>query len=158
MADRKSQRRLERFLRALPIAGLLSLAAGYVLFLGVFPTVAFPASGEASIPLAVLILGVTAVVAGLASEDLVAGMAAVVSSVAGGIVVAGLMGLSPLAGGLFLMDPGSMFGFLVHYGFVFLVLTFTLNLVGVIIGYGMHERFIVQRPQTFAEAAALHRK
>lgn len=156
--DRHFRLRLERFLKALVVAGLLSLAAGYVLFLGVFPTVSFPASGEAPILLAVLILGITAVIAGLASDDLAVGIGASVSSVLGGIVVAGLMGLSPLAGGLFLSDPGSLFGFLVHYGFVFLVLTFTLNMVGVIVGYGIHERFIVQRPQTFAESAALHRK
>lgn len=140
------------------LTALLSLAAGYVLFLSVFPTVAFPASGEAPVPLALLILGVSALIAGFASEDLILGMAAAVVSLFGGIAVAGLMGLAPLAEGLSLQDPGTMLGFLVRYGLVFLILTFIVNLVGVIVGYGLRERYLVQRPRSFAEAAAMHRK
>ncbi|HYM40697.1 MAG TPA: hypothetical protein VEY12_11260 [Thermoplasmata archaeon] len=131
---------------------------GYVLFLAVFPTVSFPASGEAPFPLVFLLLAASALVAGFAAEDLLVGIGAAVFSLFGGVLVAGLMGLSPLASGLYLFDPGSMFGFLVRDGFVFLVLAFTINLVGVVVGYGLRERLIVQRPRTFAESVAMHRK
>jgi hypothetical protein len=150
--------RLPRFVRGVVLTVLLSLAAGYVLFLGVFPTVAFPAGGEAPFPLAFGILGVAAVVAGFASEDLVLGLAAAIFSLFGGIAVAGLIGLAPLVEGLYLVDPGSLPGFLVHFGFVFLILTFTVNLVGVIVGYGLRERYVVRRPRSFAESVAMHRK
>jgi len=156
--DRDLQKRVRRFLRGLVLGVLLSLSAGYVLFLGVFPTVAFPASGEASFPLAFFILGISALVVGFAAEDLVMGMAAAILSLFGAIVVASLIGLAPLAAGLFLVDPGSLLGFLIREGFVFLVLAFTVNVVGVILGYGLRERYVVQRPRTFAESVALHRK
>ena len=155
---RDLQKRIRRFLWGFALAILLSLAAGYVLFLGVFPTVAFPSSGEASFPLAFFILGISALVAGFAAEDLVTAMTAAILSLFGGIAVAALIGLAPLAEGLFLVDPGSLLGFLVREGFVFLVLTFTVNVVGVIVGYGLRERYVVQRPRSFAESVASHRK
>jgi hypothetical protein len=145
-------------LRGFVLAAVLSLAVGYVLFEGVFPTIAFPVSGEASIPTSILILAASALVTGFAAEDLLLGMAAAILSIFGGVLVAGLIGLSPLAQGLFLIDPGEMPGFLVHYGFVFLVLAFIVNIVGVIFGYGIRERYVVQRPRSFAESVAMHRK
>ena len=151
-------RRLNRLLRGFLVTALMSLSVGYVLFQGVFPTVAYPASGEASIPASILILGISALVAGFASEDLLLGMAAAILSIFGGVLVAGLIGLSPLAAGLYLVDPGELPGFLVHYGIVFLVLAFIVNIVGVIFGYGIRERYIVQRPRSFAESVAMHRK
>ena len=149
---------MERILRGFILTALLSLSVGYVLFQAVFPTVSFPSTGEASIPLALLILLAAALVAGSASEDLLLGLAAAVVSPLGGVLVAGLIGLSPLVGGLSLVDPGELPGFIVHYGFVFLVLAFIANIVGVIFGYGIRERYIVQRPRSFAESVAMHRK
>lgn len=157
-SPRDLYRRLYRLLRGFSLTAVLSLAVGYVLFEGVFPTIAFPAAGEASIPASLLILGATALVAGFASEDLLLGMAAAVLSIFGGILVAGLIGLSPLAEGLFLVDPGELPGFLVHYGLVFIVLAFIANIVGVIFGYGIRERYVVQRPRSFAESVAMRRK
>lgn len=150
--------RIERLLRGFVLTALLSLSIGYVLFQAVLPTVAFPAAGEASIPIAILILGATALVAGFASEDLLLGMAAAILSMFGGVLVAGLIGLSPLAAGLYLIDPASLPGFLIHYGLVFLILAFIVNIVGVIFGYGIRERYVVQRPRSFAESVAMHRK
>lgn len=150
--------RYDRFLKGFILAALLSLAGGYVLFFGVFPTVAFPASGEAPLALVVLILLASALVAGFALEDLGTGIAVAVLSLFGGIVIAVAIALSPLAQGLYLIDPGEILGFIIHYGFVFLVLMFAVNFVGIVIGYGIHERFLVQRPRTFAEATAQHRK
>lgn len=131
---------------------------GYVLFLAVFPTVSFPASGEAPFGIILGLLAISALVAGFASEDLLEGVTAAVLSLFGGVLAAGLMGLFPLATGLVLLDPGALFGFLIRDGFVFLVLSFVVNLVGAVIGYGLRERLVVQRPQTFAESVALHRK
>lgn len=150
--------RYDRLLKGFVLATLLSLAGGYVLFLGVFPTVAFPASGEASLVLVLVILLASALVAGFGCEDLGTGVAVAVLSLIGGIAIAVAIALSPLAQGLYLVDPGEIMGFIIHYGFVFLVLMFAVNFVGVVIGYGIHERFLVQRPRSFAEAVAQHRK
>ncbi len=155
---RDLQARLRRLARGVILGSLLSLAGGYVLFFGVFPTVAFPASGEAPLPTVLLILAAVALVAGFACEDLGMGIAISVLSLFGSIAIGVAMALSPLLEGLYLLDPGEVLGFLVHYGFVFLVLMFAVNLVCVIIGYGIHERYLVQRPRTFAEAVGQHRK
>ena len=155
---RDPSRRLARLLKGIVLASLLSLASGYVLFLAVFPTVAFPPSGAAPVPLILIILAVTAFVVGFAAEDLLLATLAATLSPLGGVLVAGLMGLFPLAQGLFLMDPGSMPAFLVHYGFVFILLSFTVNIVAAIVGYGARERYIVQRPQSLREPFAAHRK
>lgn len=145
-------------MRGVVLTVLLSLSVGYVLFLAVFPTVAFPASGEAPFPIVFVVLAASALIVGFAADDLLLGITAAVVSLAGGALVAGLMGLFPIVEGLYLVDPASLAGFLVHYGFVFLILAFTVNIVGVIVGYGLKERFVVQRPQTFAESVAMHRK
>jgi hypothetical protein len=155
-------RGLRRILWGFILTALLSLAVGYVLFLTVFPTIAFPASGEAPLPLVFLVLAVSAVAAGFASEDLGMGIAAVVISIVGGIAAGGFIALSPLVEGLYLVDPSSIFGFLVHYGFVVLILSFVVNFVGVLVGYGVRERYVVQRPLqrplSLAESVARHRK
>lgn len=158
MATRDPRRRWERLLRGLLLTGFLSLSVGYVLFVAVFPTVAFPASGEAPFALVLPVLAISALVAGCASEDFLLAAAAAVLSLIGGVLVASLIGLSPLAQGLYLVDPGSLIGFLVRYGFAFLILAFVVNLVGVVIGYWIRERFIIQRPTSFAESVAMHRK
>jgi hypothetical protein len=124
---------------------LLSMASGYILFLAVFPSVAFPRSAEPSLTFLLLALP-AALVVGFASDDFALGLSAVMSSVFGGVLLATLMALSPILYGVQFFDPGSVTGFLVHYGFVYILMTLVVNMTAVLVGYAVRERVIFAHP------------
>jgi hypothetical protein len=150
--DRDLRPRVLRVARGALITLVLSLAAGYVLFLRVFPVVAFPTSGDMPLAPAVGLLALVALIAGFASDDLAVAMVASVASIVVSIAVAGLMALSPMAQGFTMLDPGSSFAFVVHYGFPFILVSFAIDVVGGIGGYAIRERYILA-PPSFQEAA-----
>ncbi len=137
---------------------LLSLCAGYVLFLRVFPVVAFPTSGDIPLGLALGLLALGALVAGFAADDLALAMVAAVLAIPFSIVVAGLMALTPLAEGFAMIDPGSSFAFVIHYGFPFILVSFAMDLAGGIGGYAVRERYILAPPSTMEAAERSQRK
>lgn len=150
--------RLRRVLRASVLTALLGLASGYVLFLGVFPTIAFPVSGDLPLGFAIGLLLLVALVGGFASEDLGAAAIAAVLSILVSIVVATLMALSPVAEGFYMLDPGSSFAFIIHYGFPFIPLAFAVNIGGALGGYAVRERYILAPPSVLEAAERSQRK
>ncbi len=137
---------------------MLGIAAGYILFLGVLPTVAFPVSGDIPLGFAIALLLGVAIVAGFASDDLAAAAIAAVLSVLVSILVATLMALSPVAEGFYMIDPGSSFAFIVHYGFPFIPLAFAVNMAGALGGYAARERYILAPPSILEAAERSQRK
>lgn len=117
---------------------VLGLSVGYVVFEGVFPTVSFPALGSASFALALAVLGLVAAAVGFATDDLTLGGIALIVSLPLGAVFASLIALSPiLFSGLYLAQPGDIPFFVAHYGLIFFVLAFVMNLVGILVGMGV---------------------
>ncbi len=137
---------------------LLGLSGGYALFLAIFPIVAFPASGDIPLGFVIALLAVVAFVAGFAADDLAVASLAAVLSVLVAILVASLMALSPVAEGFYMIDPGSSFGFVGHYGFPFIPLAFAVNLVGALGGYALRERYILAPPSVLEAAERSQRK
>jgi hypothetical protein len=150
--------RLRRFERSFVLGLLLSVSSGYTLFLGVFPTIAFPPSSEASIVFLILIEGAAAVVVGFAADELPTAVAIGLLSIFGGIAVASLMAWSPVLEGLSFYDPSAVPDFLLHYGIIFILLNFGVNLAFVLVGYALRERYIIARPLPVGEPRPSYRK
>ncbi len=121
---------------------VLGLSVGYVVFEGVFPTVSFPSMGSASFVLAIAVLGLVAAATGFATDDLTLGGVALIVSLPLGAFFASLMALSPiLVSGLYLAQPGDIPFFIAHYGLIFFILAFVVNLVGILVGMGLRGRY-----------------
>lgn len=150
--------RMLRVVRGAVVTALLGLASGYVLFLAIFPTVAFPTSGDIPLAFAIGMLFLAAFVGGFAADDLAVAAVAAVLSVPVSVVIATLMALSPVAEGFYMVDPGSSFAFVIHYGFPFLPLAFAVNLVGALGGYALRERYILAPPSVLEAAERSQRK
>jgi hypothetical protein len=134
-------------LRTVSLAAVLGLAGGYVVFYGVFPLTGIPAAGEASVPFMIAFLGFTAVLVGLATENLgemifQSFLALFLSGAA-----ASAMALSPAFVGVEFVAPDSVPVFMFHYGFVLFVLGFIVDLVGTSIGLALRERYFLHSRQ-----------
>jgi len=127
------------------LAAVLGLASGYVIFYGIFPVSGVPASGEASVPWMLVLLGVTSILVGLATENLSEMIFEVfLGLLLGGAVVTG-MALSPLLVGVVFVSPDSVPAFLFHYGFLLFVLGFVVDLVGTSAGLALREKYFLRR-------------
>ncbi len=131
--------------RTVSLAAVLGIAGGYVVFYGVFPLTAIPAGGEASVLFMIALLGFTAVLVGLATENLgemifQAFLALFLSGAA-----ASAMALSPIFVGVEFVLPDSVPLFMFHYGFLLFVLGFMVDLVGMSIGLALRERYFLSR-------------
>ena len=147
-----------RIIRASIVVLLLGLCSGYVLFLAIFPTVAFPTSGDIPLGMAVALLILVSFVAGFAADDLAVAAIGAVLSIPVSIAVATLMALSPVAEGFYMVDPGSSFAFVIHYGFPFIPLGFAVNIAGALGGYALRERYILAPPSVLEAAERAQRK
>lgn len=130
--------------RIISLAAVLGIAGGYVVFYGVFPLTGIPAAGEASVPFMIGLLGLTAVLVGLATEDLKemifqSFLALFLSGAA-----ATAMALSPIFIGVAFVAPDSVPLFMFHYGFLLFFLAFVVNLVGTSIGLALRERYFLR--------------
>ena len=131
--------------RTVSLAAVLGLASGYVIFYGIFPVSGVPASGEASVPWMLVLLGVTSILVGLATENLSEMIFEVfLGLLLGGAVVTG-MALSPLLVGVVFVSPDSVPAFLFHYGFLLFVLGFVVDLVGTSAGLALREKYFLRR-------------
>ncbi len=126
MADQRWT--LRRVGKSVVLAGFLGLAGGYAVFHGVFPTVSFPAESEPSIGALLLVLALSAFLAGLASDDLVPVVLQTFVAIPFVVLVATVLALSPLAIGMTIILPGNVVVFVLHYGLPVLVLEFFLDL------------------------------
>lgn len=154
--DRRS--RVLRIARGSVVTLLLGLSGGYILFLRVFPVVAVPTSGDAPLLLVIGLLAAVAVVAGFASDDLAVATVAAVAAIVVSIVVAGLMALAPVAEGFSIIDPASSFAFIIHFGFPFILVSFTIDMAGGIGGYALRERYILAPPSVLEASERSQRK
>lgn len=128
-------------LRAAALTLVLSLASGYVIFYGLFPIAAFPASSEASVIFMLFLLAVTAIIVGLASDDLVQMVfQAFIALFLSGAVATALT-LSPSLLGVAFVSPASIPGFVIHYGFLLFALCFLTDMVGGTLGLVLRERY-----------------
>jgi hypothetical protein len=116
-----------------------------VIFYGVFPVTGVPASGEGSVPWMLVLLGVTSILVGLASENL----SEMIFEVFIGLLLSGAvatgMALSPILVGVAFVSPDSVPAFLFHYGFLLFVLGFVVDLVGTSTGLALRERYFLRR-------------
>jgi len=131
--------------RTLVLAAVLGGASGYVIFYGVFPVSGVPASGEASVPWMLVLLGITSVLVGLSTENL----SEMIFEVFIGLLLSGAiataMALSPMLVGVAFVSPDSVPAFLFHYGFLLFVLGFVVDLVGTSLGLALRERYFLRR-------------
>ncbi len=139
---------VKRILRAAALTVVLSLAGGYVIFYGLFPIAAFPASSDASLILMLVILAATAVLVGLASDDLVNMVfECFIALFLSGVVVT-VLALSPAVAGVQFISPDSIAGFIIHYGFLLFALAFVTDMVGGTIGLILRERYFYRGAST----------
>jgi len=131
--------------RTVALAAVLGVASGYVIFYGIFPVSGVPASGEASVPWMLVLLGVTSILVGLATENLSEMIFEVFLGLLLGGAVATGMALSPLLVGVAFVSPDSVPAFLFHYGFLLFVLGFVVDLVGTSTGLALRERYFLRR-------------
>ncbi|HWM52789.1 MAG TPA: hypothetical protein VNP71_06465 [Thermoplasmata archaeon] len=131
--------------RTVALAAVLGVASGYVIFYGIFPVSGVPASGEASVPWMLVLLGVTSILVGLATENLSEMIFEVFLGLLLGGAVATGMALSPLLVGVVFVSPDSVPAFLFHYGFLLFVLGFVVDLVGTSTGLALRERYFLRR-------------
>jgi hypothetical protein len=131
--------------RTVALAAVLGLGSGYVIFYGVFPVSGVPASGEGSVPLMLVLLTVTSVLVGLATENLSEMIFEVFIGLPLSGAVASAMALSPTLIGVVFISPDSVPAFLFHYGFLLFVLGFVVDLVGTSTGLALRERYFLRR-------------
>ena len=131
--------------RTLALAAVLGAGSGYVIFYGVFPVSGVPASGEASVPLMLALLGVTSILVGLATENLSEMIFEVFIGLLLSGAVATAMALSPMLVGVVFVSPDSVPAFLFHYGFLIFVLGFVVDLVGTSTGLALREKYFLRR-------------
>ncbi|HVG37627.1 MAG TPA: hypothetical protein VNA10_07820, partial [Thermoplasmata archaeon] len=100
---------------------------------------------EASVPWMLVLLGVTSILVGLASENL----SEMIFEVFIGLLLSGAvatgMALSPILVGVAFVSPDSVPAFLFHYGFLLFVLGFVVDLVGTSTGLALRERYFLRR-------------
>ncbi len=132
---------LRALARTAALTAVLSLASGYVIFYGIFPVVSVPASSEASLLLILMILSVTSLLVGLATEDLVQMVFQSFLALFLSGAVATAIALSPMLAGVVFIGPDLIPGFLLHYGFLLFALGFVTNVVGGTIGLVLRERY-----------------
>jgi len=131
--------------RTLALAAVLGVGSGYVIFYGVFPVSGVPASGEASVPWMLALLGITSILVGLATENLSEMIFEVfIGLLLSGAVASG-MALSPMLVGVVFVSPDSVPAFLFHYGFLLFVLGFVVDLVGTSTGLALREKYFLRR-------------
>jgi len=111
----------------------------------VFPVSGVPASGEASVPLMLALLGVTSILVGLATENLSEMIFEVFIGLLLSGAVATAMALSPMLVGVVFVSPDSVPAFLFHYGFLIFVLGFVVDLVGTSTGLALREKYFLRR-------------
>ena len=116
-----------------------------MIFYGVFPVSGVPASGEASVPLMLALLGVTSILVGLATENLSEMIFEVFIGLLLSGAVATAMALSPMLLGVVFVSPDSVPAFLFHYGFLIFVLGFVVDLVGTSTGLALREKYFLRR-------------
>ena len=136
--------------RTVALAAVLGVASGYVIFYGVFPVSGVPASGEASVPWMLVLLGVTSILVGLATENLSELIFEVFLGLLLGGAVASGMALSPFLVGVVFVSPDSVPAFLFHYGFLLFVLGFVVDLVGTSSGLALREKYFLRRGRPFS--------
>ena len=129
--------------RTVSLAAVLGIAGGYVVFYGVFPLTGVPAGGEASVLFMIGLLSLTAVLVGLATENLKEMIFQSVLGLALSGVAASAMALSPMLVGVAFVAPDSVPVFMFHYGFILFFLGFVVDLVGMSIGLAMRERYFL---------------
>jgi hypothetical protein len=131
--------------RTLALAAVLGIGSGYVIFYGVFPVTGVPASGEGSVPWMLVLLGVTSVLVGLASENLSEMIFEVFIGLLLSGAVATAMALSPILVGVAFVSADSVPAFLFHYGFLLFVLGFVVDLVGTSTGLALRDKYFLRR-------------
>ena len=131
--------------RTLALAAVLGVGSGYVIFYGVFPVSGVPASGEASVPWMLALLGITSILVGLATENLSEMIFEVFTGLLLSGGVASAMALSPMLVGVVFVSPDSVPAFLFHYGFLLFVLGFVVDLVGTSTGLALREKYFLRR-------------
>jgi len=132
------------------LAAVLGVASGYVIFYGVFPVSGVPASGEASVPWMLVLLGVTSILVGLATENLSEMIFEVFLGLLLGGAVASGMAVSPFLVGVVFVSPDSLPAFLFHYAFLLFVLGFVVDLVGTSSGLALREKYFLRRGRPFS--------
>ena len=143
MASPRS-RNLRAVVRTVTLGVVLGLAGGYIVFYGIFPVAGVPATSEASVPLMIGLLGITSILTGLATENLVELIFQSFLALFLTGVVASAMALSPMLIGVVFISPDSVPAFLIHYGFLLFVLAFVVDLIGGTTGLAMRERYFLR--------------
>lgn len=126
------------------LSGFLGLALGYVVFYGIYPTLSVPAGPEPSFGYLLLILALSATLAGLATERLAMGIVQDLLGVLLGGAVATTMLMSPALTGVVLAGAVDIPFYMVHFGFPFLLLGFLTNLVFGTAGLGLREYVLLR--------------
>jgi hypothetical protein len=138
------QRSLRRIARAGLLAAFLGLVAGYVVFYAVYPNMAYPSVGEASVGVVLLVVFVTSVPAGLLTSNLQDGVFQAFLSIPFGVIIASLLAVSPVYTGVVGAQVDVLVYDVIRNGFVIFILVLILDLTGGALGLGLRERFIAR--------------
>jgi hypothetical protein len=123
------------------LAAVLGIAGGYVVFYGVFPLTGIPAASEASVLFMIGLLSLTAILVGLATENLREMIFQSFFALFLSGAVASAMALSPIFVGVVFVAPDSVLFILFQYGFVLFVLSFVVDLLGTSVGLALREHY-----------------
>ena len=135
------------YLRGAALAGILGLASAYAVFHILYPMATFPPEGQPSLLLLSLVLTMPALLAGLASTDIVPVIfQSFLGSVVGYVLSVALL-LSPLALGLYSLAPDAAPGFVVHYAFVYLATALFANFLVGLVGLAIRNYFLAKIPR-----------
>ena len=130
--------------RIVSLSAVLGVAGGYAVFYGVFPLTGIPAAGEASVLFILALLVFTAVLVGLATENLREMIFQSLLALFLSGVAASAMALSPALAGVEFVAPDSIPVFMFHYGFLLFVLGYIVDLVGMSVGLALRERYFLR--------------
>lgn len=156
--EREPEERIRGLRDTALLSGFLGLALGYVVFYGIYPTLSVPAAPQPDFGYQLLILGVAATLAGLATERLAMGIVQDLLGVVLGGAVATAMLMSPALTGVVLAGAVDIPFYMVHYGFPFLLLGFITNLVFGTVGLGLRELVLLRYRYDLPPSWARNRK
>lgn len=137
--DRRKQLRV--LARVMMLGLVLGLASGYVIFYAVFPIVSVPATSDSSLLYIVLILSSTALIVGLATEDLVQVIFQAFVALFLSGVFATAIGMTPMLVGVAFLAPDELPAYFVHFGFLLFLLGFVVDFLGGMVGLALRERY-----------------
>ncbi len=122
----------------------LGLSLGYVLFYGIYPTLAVPAASAPDLGGILIALGVPGFLAGLATEDLKALMTQLFGGlfVGGGVTTAVLV--SPVLTGTIVVNASDLAGYVLQFGFALMFLGIIEFFVVGIAGLAVREAVLLR--------------